>query len=164
MKKYYYIISITIFILVLLPVIALSSLTNLRALSDSFFSTSSGVYIYTGPIAVYDKYAFGNCTYWVSYLRYQMHEPIPNTWGNAITWAVRAEADGYLVDHNPMPGSILQDSNALGGLGHVALVIAANQNSYTISEMNRVGFDEVDQRTLPLSSALQYNFIHNKIL
>ena len=150
--------------LLVLPVITLSSLTNLPALA---FSSDSGpdmdVYVYEGPLAANDTYAFGNCTYWVALLRARAGDPIPNTWGNAITWAVRAKADGYLVDQTPTVGSIMQDPNAPGGLGHVAYVETVNSQtgSWTISEMNRVGFDEVDTRIMPASSTSSYYFIHS---
>ena len=164
MKKYYLIISLSLIVILLLPVISLSALTNLRVLADSLIGgKGNNVYVYTGPIVSFDKYDFGNCTYWVSLLRYKIHEPIPNNWGNAITWAQRASKVGYLVNNVPTPGSILQDPNALGGLGHVAFVLSVTATNYTISEMNRIGYDEVDQRTLPIGTAIDYNFIHNKI-
>lgn len=149
--------------LVIVPAIALSSLTDLLALG-----TSSGgdqnIYLYTGPMVAGDTYAFGNCTWWVAYLRIKIDDPIPNTWGNAITWATRAEADGYLVNQTPSYGAIMQDPNAPGGLGHVAFVtnVDSSTGQWTISEMNRAGFDEVDTRVMPASSAELYNFIHDK--
>ncbi|MHB1865428.1 MAG: CHAP domain-containing protein [Candidatus Saccharimonadales bacterium] len=151
--------------LMLLPVFTLSSLTNLSALAEALLgSQNTDVYLYTGPIASFDKYAFGNCTYWVSLLRAQAGMPIPNTWGNAITWGVRAKAEGYIVNQAPSYGSIMVDVNAPGGLGHVAFVEQVNTSngSWTISEMNRVGFDEVDTRIMPASAANSYVFIHNK--
>ena len=40
------------------------------------------------PVAHYDgdKYAWGNCTYWVALLRARAGRPIPNTWGDAYYW------------------------------------------------------------------------------
>jgi surface antigen len=48
-------------------------------------------------------------------------------------------------------------------LGHVALVINVNliEQTWTISEMNVYGLDIVDQKTMPLSQAQNFNFIHN---
>ncbi len=165
-KLYSGIAAAVLITLLLLPIITLSSLTNLLVLAGS---SSSGpnmdIYLYEGPLAANDDYAFGNCTYWVSLLRAKAGEPIPNTWGNAITWAVRAQADGYLVDQTPSYTAIMVDVNAPGGLGHVAFVESVNPDngSWTISEMNRVGFDEVDTRIMPASTASSYYFIHNKI-
>jgi surface antigen len=121
------------------------------------------IYVYQGPLEANDTYAFGNCTYWVSLLRAQAGDPIPNTWGNAIIWAMRARADGYQVDQTPTAGSIMQDPNAPGGLGHVAYVesVDPQTGSWTISEMNRVGFDEVDTRIMPAGAATSYYFIHD---
>jgi surface antigen len=153
--------------MMVLPVFTLSSLTNLSVLADATSETGpdTDVYLYTGPIVSGDTYAFGNCTYWVALLRAQVGKPIPNTWGNAITWATRAQADGYLVDQTPSYTAIMVDVNAPGGLGHVAFVESVNPQTgaWTISEMNRVGFDEVDTRTLPASAASSYYFIHDKL-
>lgn len=150
--------------LMLVPVIALSSLTDLPVLAASSSGPNTDIYIYTGPDAATDPYAFGNCTYWVYLLRAKVNQPIPGTWGNAITWAIRAKADGWQVDQTPSIDAIMVDENAPGGLGHVAFVESVNPltGSWTISEMNRVGFDEVDTRVMPASSAKSYLFIHNK--
>lgn len=60
-------------------------------------------------------------------------------------------------------GAIMQDSLAPGGLGHVAFVesVDVSNGDWTISEMNRVGWDEIDTRTLSATDALAYNFIHS---
>jgi len=150
--------------LMISPVFTLSSLTNLSVLADSLSGSETDVYVYTGPLASNDTYAFGNCTYWVSLLRAEVGKPIPNTWGNAITWALRAQADGYIVDQVPSYTAIMVDVNAPGGLGHVAFVenVDPQTGAWTISEMNRVGFDEVDTRVMTASSASSYYFIHDK--
>ncbi len=162
MKHPVLIISTVMFLVVLLPVITLSSITNLSALDNKYFKNQN-IYIYTGPILSNDKYAFGNCTYWVYLLRFKLKDPIPNNWGNAIDWAKNAIKAGYLVNQTPTIGSIMQDPNAPGGLGHVAFVIKVNQTSFTISEMNRVGYDEVDTRIINNNQIFKYNFIHDKM-
>ena len=156
MKRFTYISLVIVLFLILLPVFALTAATNLRALA------STAVSIFLGPKIPADEYAYGNCTYWVALRRIQIGQPIPNTWGNAITWAQRAIKDGYLVDHTPSLDSIMQDPNALGGLGHVAFVEKVNNinGDWTISEMNRIGWDEVDERVMPPAVAIKYNFIH----
>ena len=148
---------IVIFIMVI-SVAALASNTNLGALA------SAAISIFDSPANKADAYEYGECTYWVALRRIQIGEPIPNTWGNAITWAERAARDNYLVNHAPSYGAIMQDPNSIGGLGHVAFVEKVNplNGSWTISEMNRVGWDEVDTRTLSASDAAAYNFIHNQ--
>jgi surface antigen len=106
-----------------------------------------------------NTYAWGNCTWWVAILRSRNSNPIPNSWGNATTWASRAADDGYLVDHTPAPGAIMQRS---GGLGHVAFVESVDPDgTWHISEMNVVGLDVVSHKSLPLSAASAYNFIHD---
>jgi surface antigen len=154
---------VVVLFLVITPAIILSSTTNLLALAISG-GANQDVYLYSGPPVIGDDYDFGNCTWWVAYLRMKINDPIPNTWGNAITWAYRAKADGYMVDHIPSYSAIMQDPNAPGGLGHVAFVTRVDQMSgaWTISEMNRVGFDEVDTRDMSAADALAYNFIHDK--
>ncbi len=164
MKSIYGLILGIIILLMILPAIALSSLTNLSALSSNSYLNNKNIFIYSGPLIKGDYYAFGNCTYWVYYLRELIKEPIPTDWGNAISWAKNAQKSGYLVDDIPSFGAIMQDPNAYGGLGHVAFVTNVVQGkSFTISEMNRVGFDEVDTRTISFNQISKYNFIHSKI-
>jgi len=105
-----------------------------------------------------DKYDWGNCTYWAAYRRAHSGSPVPNTWGDAYAWADRAAADGYTVNHTPSPGAIMQTG---WGLGHVAFIESVNTDgSWRVSEMNVVGFNVVDYRTLPASAATDYYFIH----
>lgn len=159
-------------VLMSLPIVALISVTNIAALGSSGSSRSnssspySGVYLFNDKVSSVDLYDYGNCTYWVSLRRAQINEPIPQHWGDAIHWADNALLVGYLVDHTPSFGAIMQDSNAPGGLGHVAFVENVNSvtGAWTISEMNAAGWDEVDQQTFPVSASLLYNFIHEPLL
>ena len=141
-----------------LPMLAVVALAGSNPLSTT-------ATLYNGPLDLTDRYDFGNCTYWVFLLRKQINEPIPNTWGNAATWAERAQLDGYLVDHTPSYGAIMQISNVDNGLGHVAFVEKVDPitGAWTVSEMNVIGFDVVDTKTLKTTQALAYNFIHQKI-
>lgn len=143
-------------VLMALPVVALVGATNLGPFA------SAAVSLFTSPKLPSDAYDYGNCTYWAALRRIQIGMPVPNDWGNAITWASRAISDGYVVDHTPTFGALMQDPNAPGGLGHVAFVESVNpiNGNWTISEMNRVGWDEIDERTLSKSQSLNYNFIH----
>lgn len=155
-----------------MPIVTLLSVTNLGVLADTVSGSEvtnaapgSGprnTHLYDGPNYAGDYYAFGNCTYWVFMRRAQVGQPIPNTWGNAATWAVNALLQGYTVDHTPSQYSIMQLSDVAGGLGHVAFVEQVDPDgTWHISEMNVMGFDEVDDQTMPASGALQYEFIHN---
>jgi surface antigen len=157
LKKELYMALGVLVLLISMPMIAVMSLTH----ADSP-TTVSGIYdanSYPG-----DYYAWGNCTWWVFILRSQIGETIPNSWGNAATWASRAQADGYLVDHTPAYGAIMQISDVDHGLGHVAFVESVSADgSWTISEMNVKGLDVVDTKTLSAADAASYNFIHTKL-
>ncbi len=148
------IISIIICFLVTIPII------TIIALADGNPINLTGV-LYSGPGDPTDYYAYGNCTYWVALLRKQVNEPIPNTWGNANTWAIRAKQDGYIINHTPTLYSIMQTS--IAPLGHVAFVTNVNliAKTWTISEMNVIGWDMVDSKTMPINQAKNYDFIHN---
>ncbi len=153
--KYELIITISILSLILLlPIISVSALIGNNNISLNH-------QLYTGPIDPSDHYAWGNCTYWVYLLRQQIGQPIPNTWGNANTWAKRAAQDGYIINHTPSVDSIMQTTQP--PLGHVAFVIKVNpiNDNWTISEMNVYGLDVVDQKTLTIKQAKYFNFIHN---
>jgi surface antigen len=95
--------------------------------------------------------------------RSQIGEPIPNNWGNAATWANRAAAAGYIVDHTPSYGVIMQISNVDHGLGHVAFVESVGPDgTWHISDMNVLGLDVVDYKAMPAAAASDYNFIHTQ--
>jgi surface antigen len=107
-----------------------------------------------------NSYAWGNCTWWAAKRRAQVDFPIPNSWGNAATWARRAAADGYAVDQTPSPGAIMYFPSR-GYLGHVAFVESVSPDgSWLISEMNVRGLGVVSYQTLPAAAAANYNFIH----
>jgi surface antigen len=170
-KKQIYFVLATLVVIVSMPVMAVFALGSKTLSFLSSPDSTSAVAIapqsqglYEGPPVPGDYYAWGNCTYWVFALRLQAHDPIPTSWGNAATWAIRAMLDGYKVDRTPTPGSIMQISNVDGGLGHVAYVTAVDTSgNWTISEMNVKGLDIVDTRTLPASYAANYSFIHDKV-
>ena len=145
---------ISLGVIVMLPVIALVSVTNVSALTDP------AITLYTGPISTTNTYDFGYCTFWSALRREQTGKPIPNSWGNANTWGVRAQAGGYLVNHAPVAGAVMQTT--AGPLGHVAYVESVSQTdgSWTISEMNFKAWDQVDNRTLSFKAAADYYFIH----
>jgi len=164
-KKQLYFVLVSLAVIVALPFMAVFALGT-SALSLLFASSSStNVGLYQGPLVAGDYYAWGNCTYWVFYLRKQAKEPIPTTWGNAATWAFYAKLDGYLVDHTPSVGSIMQTAAVDHGLGHVAYVTKVNpiSGAWTVSQMNVLGLDIVNLQTYPASAATNFYFIHNKL-
>ena len=158
LKKELFIAFGVLALILFLPIVTVLSITNANALSQP------GIFLYNGPNYTGDEYAFGNCTYWAALRRSQINEPIPNTWGNAATWAINAILEGFQVNHKPSFGAIMQTPDAAGGLGHVAFVESVDSDgTWIISEMNAVGFDEVDYRSMPASSAEEYSFIHEII-
>jgi surface antigen len=149
----------TVVIILMMPIITVLVILHSGL---SFLSLGTADALYQGPVSTTNTYAWGNCTYWAALQRELAHDPIPNTWGNANTWAFRAQLDGYLVDHTPTAGAVMQTSG--GDLGHVAYVtdVDPNTGTWTISEMNVKGLDIVDVQTYPASRAQSYNFIHDK--
>ena len=110
-----------------------------------------------------NRYAYGNCTWYVYERRAQLGRPVGSFWGNANTWAVYARSAGYLVNRTPLAGSILADT--AGAFGHVAVVESVNpaNGDVTLSEMNNSaygGFGIVNRRTLSAGQAAAYSYIH----
>ena len=152
------IVCCVVFGLFMLPVLVLASVTNISALGIS------GNSLYDQPKVATDAYDYGFCTYWAALRRIEIGQPIPNTWGDAHTWDDNAFLDGYLVDNTPTFGAVMETDT--GDLGHVAFVEAVDPKTgaWTISEMNVAGWDILDQRVMPASSAKYFNFIHERIL
>ena len=149
-------------VLIILPPIVLVSMTNAKALIGTDGNGTSNVYLYTDPAVSGDLYDYGNCTYWVAMRRILVGEPIPENWGNAADWMTNALFSGYKIDQVPTKYAIMQTPLGAGGLGHVAFVESVDPDgTWHISEMNVVGFDEVDYRTMPPSAAKNYSFIHS---
>jgi surface antigen len=166
-KKQVYFVLAMLVVIVSLPTMAVfalgSSALSFLSLSHSSSAASDG--LYQGALTAGDDYDWGNCTYWVYKLRQDANDPIPDHWGNASSWAVNAALQGYLVDHTPTVGSIMQISDVDHGLGHVAYVTAVNPNNgvWTVSEMNVIGLDIVDTKTYKAADALGFSFIHDKL-
>jgi surface antigen len=166
MKKVAVLVIATLVVLIALPIGAVFALTNLPllAVEDVLGGSAENQTVYDGSVTPGDGYEYGYCTYWAALRRIQIGDPIPNNWGNAITWNVNAILDGYVVNHTPSFGAIFQWPSAPGGEGHVAFVesVDPTTGAWTISEMNAVGWDVVDNKTYPASAAQDYNFIHDK--
>lgn len=95
-------------------------------------------------------YAFGNCTWYVKNRR----PDIPNNLGNANTWYVTAQAEGWNVGTAPKKGAV--GTTTAGWAGHVVYVegVSLDGLTVTVSEMNYAGFDQIDERTVPASDFL----------
>lgn len=107
-------------------------------------------------------YQEGQCTFYVFEERRHINKDISSSWGDAKHWAKRAKDDGYLVNHTPSEGSILQTSH--GKLGHVGIVKEMRQDgSIIVSDMNYEKSYEVTERLITVDSLHHYQFIHEKI-
>ena len=106
--------------------------------TGSAYSVSAG-----GPSAgsYGNRFAYGYCTWYVA-------SRIPVPWlGNAWEWFGQAQAYGWATGQTPRAGAIMVTWES--GYGHVAIVERVNADgSWTVSEMNFVGWGIVDQRTI----------------
>jgi surface antigen len=164
-KKYVLAAVITVMFVLTMPLMAILSLGEdaMSFLAGSASAQSAEEQgFYMGAAVPGDTYVWGNCTYWTFAMRLWANKPIPTTWGNANTWDDNAVLDGYLVDHLPAVSSIMQTDD--GDFGHVAFVTTINNETgqWTISEMNAPRLNVVSTRTFDKSSAIFYNFIHDK--
>ena len=112
-----------------------------------------------------NRYAFGNCTWYVYERRQQMGMPVGSMWGNAATWAYNASSEGYVVNNTPSVGSMM--TNGGGAYGHVAFVESVNPGkSVEISEMNAYrfggGFNRIGRGTIPWNEAVSGFFQYIK--
>lgn len=113
-----------------------------RGTSPSYIASSSGP----------NRFPWGYCTWWVAHKRY-----IP--WnGNAWQWYGNAIAYGRPVGQRPVPGAVMVTWES--SVGHVAYVESVNGNSFTVSEMNFVGYGIVSYRTITVSSVPLIGFIY----
>jgi len=164
-KKYALAAAITVMFVLTMPLLAILSLGEdaMSFLAGSASAQSAEEQgFYMGEAVPGDTYVWGNCTYWTFAMRLWADKPIPTTWGNANTWDDNATLDGYVVDHLPAVAAIMQTDD--GDLGHVAFVTTVNAETgqWTISEMNAPRFNVVSTRTFDKSSAIYYDFIHDK--
>jgi surface antigen/LysM repeat protein len=137
---------------------------NSSPAGQSFGSSLGGSVISSGMLGVSagNRYAPGNCTWYVYERRAQLGRPIGSFWGNANTWASSARAAGFRVDNAPASGSILVDQ--AGYFGHVGVVERVKPNGdIVITEMNNYaygGFNIVNERTISAGQARAYQYIH----
>jgi surface antigen/peptidoglycan hydrolase CwlO-like protein len=111
-----------------------------------------------------DRFAFGNCTYYVATRRC-----IP--WlGNAWEWWGKARAYGYAEGQIPQAGAIVVwGAGGSSPVGHVAYVEAVGPTasipagSFLISEMNFIGWDRVNYRVVRVGSPGILGFIYGKV-
>jgi surface antigen len=153
-RKEIVIVMLVLGILLGMPIAAVMAKTKPGELQND-----SGATLYTGTSSTANTYDYGYCTFWAAQRRIEVGLSIPNNWGDAHTWDDRSVLAGYAVDHTPSKYAIMETDR--GALGHVAFVEdVALDGSWTISEMNAKGWDVLDTRTLTVTQAQDYNFIH----
>jgi surface antigen/LysM repeat protein len=105
------------------------------------------------PVRAGNRFSFGYCTWYVYNRR-----SVP--WlGNAWEWFGQAQAFGWATGQTPRVGAILVTWES--SFGHVAYVEAVNPDgSYTVSEMNFVRWDVIDQRTIKPGGVPLIGFIY----
>jgi surface antigen len=126
-------------------------------------SHNGGISVSSTRVGAYagNHYAHGYCTAYAYDRRAQLGRPIGGNWGNAVSWASYARADGFRVDKIPESGAVFQIGGGWGGLGHVGVVERVNDDgSVYVSEMNYAGWNVISYRTIPASQVGSYNFIH----
>jgi LysM repeat protein len=120
------------------PPAPFKALVQTGAAGGSFHSVIVGCCL--GPYPA-TGFPAGWCTYYVATKRNV-------TWrGDAGFWYQNAAAAGYAVGSKPKVGAIMVSWESY--LGHVSYVESVNADgSWTVSEMNFVGFDVISTRTI----------------
>jgi LysM repeat protein len=105
------------------------------------------------PVAAGNRFAFGNCTYYVYNRRVVLWQ------GDAWAWYGNAQAMGFATGRSPRPGAIMVTWES--GYGHVAFVESVNADgSWVVSEMNFVAFNAVDRRLIRPGGVPLIGFIY----
>jgi LysM repeat protein len=105
------------------------------------------------PTRAGNRFSFGYCTWYVYNRR-----AVP--WlGNAWEWFGAAQSAGFATGQTPRVGAIMVSWES--SFGHVAYVEAVNPDgSYTVSEMNFVRWDVIDNRTIKPNGIPLIGFIY----
>jgi surface antigen len=124
-----------------------------RAQAIAAASTPAWSISWSGSGAYPNRFAYGYCTWYVANKRY-----IP--WlGNAIDWWPNARAYGQPEGQVPKVGAVMVTRES--GYGHVAYVESVNADgSWTVSEMNFVGWNRVSGRTIRPGQVPLVGFIY----
>jgi surface antigen len=136
----------------------------------SYTSSGSGFSWGSGAVYGFNGYDYGFCTWYVANKRIEIGRAVPANLGNAATWDDRATRAGLPVNKTPAYGAAVVTSQR--GAGHVAFVERVQSDGIWISEMNSRGqrsisdstsaggWNRVDFKFVPMSTAVTYNYIH----
>ena len=92
-----------------------------------------------------ETYDFGECTWYVA----TEVAWVQGGWGNATDWVANAARAGFTISTEPMVGAVVvyAAGDGYSEFGHVAWVRSVySPDSYQVSEMNFIGWDQVDYR------------------
>jgi surface antigen len=133
--------------------LALATRTTTARNSTSTRSSSS-IKVDSRPGLVNNGYPYGWCTYYVATRR-----QVPTSMGNAGHWLSSAKSDGMPTGSTPVAGAIMVSSDSWAG--HVAYVESVNgDGTFTVSEMNYVGWGKISTRTVSDSAGDIKGFIY----
>lgn len=104
----------------------------------------------------FNGYLYGFCTWYVANIR----TDIATNWGNAKYWLRNAQRDGFQIGFDPKVGAILATNESWAG--HVAYVESIDNDTFTITEMNKIGWNRISNRTLNINSPIIRGFIYSK--
>jgi surface antigen/LysM repeat protein len=134
------------------PTLRLPSLSSPSSRGAPGFTVASGGAPVTA--AVGNRFAFGYCTWYVF-----NRVPYLPWLGDARVWYGQAQAYGWPTGQSPRSGAIMVTNES--GFGHVAYVESVNgDGSWTVSEMNYKGWDQVDTRTIRPGGVPLIGFIY----
>ncbi len=146
-------------------VVAQRSTTSTVGVNTNSYTNFVYVPYYGGSES--NGYDYGQCTYWAAKRRIDIGAPLPINLGNAISWDDNARAIGYLVDHEPSVGAVLQDDGRWAGgyfysIYHVAFVEEVHADgSIVISQMNYpYSGAGVTYQNFSATEAANFNYIH----
>jgi surface antigen len=124
-----------------------------RARAIAAASSPSQPIAWSGSGPYPNHFAYGYCTWYVANKRY-----IP-WFGNAIDWWPNARSYGQAEGSTPRVGAVMVTRES--GYGHVAYVESVNADgSWTVSEMNFIGWNRVSTRTIRPGQAPVVGFIY----
>ena len=124
------------------PAVVGSAAGAVAAAPHTVSETKTGDFAWVPPDGYPNYFPFGQCTWWAAYNRRV-------TWGgNARDWLANAKAQGVATTDVPSIGAIAvyRPGGRYSVYGHVAVVTALAAHSYTVSEMNAVGWGRVNSR------------------